>query len=252
MKTYTKDSGDSEKQDTSPKVFQRSKLKGNLSIKHFTFTQKQKQLIDIILDKHTKMIFIDGPAGTTKTYVSAYCALQLLDQKRCSDIIYVRSIIESASKSLGTLPGEFCDKFKPFLLPLEDKLSELLPKGDIDLLFKEQRIQPIPINFLRGASYNAKVIWSEESQNFSFKELTTLITRLGEFSKLICVGDRRQSDLNGKSGFKAMFDLFTGTDSAKEGIHTFEFTKDDVLRSGTLKFILEKLESCDYDRGNTH
>lgn len=230
--------------DHSPKIFQRNKLKNPLTIRSFDFTPKQKQLVDLILDKHTKIVFIDGPAGTTKSYCAAYCALQLLNQKRCSDIVYVRSIIESASKSLGSLPGEFGEKFKPFLLPLEDKLNELLPKGDIDLLFKDQRIQPIPINFLRGASYNAKVIWSEESQNFSFKELTTLITRLGEFSKLICVGDKMQSDLNGKSGFKTMFDLFKGEDCEKEGIFTFEFTKEDVLRSGVLKFILGKLETC--------
>lgn len=232
--------------DNSPKVFQRSKLKTPLNIRSFNFTPKQQELINLILDKHSKVIFINGPAGTTKSYCAAYCALQLLNQKRASDILFIRSIIESASKSLGSLPGEFGEKFKPFLLPLEDKLNELLPKGDIDLLFKEQRIQPIPINFLRGASYNAKVIWSEESQNFSFKELTTLITRIGEFSKLIIVGDSRQSDLNGKSGFVNMLNLFNNEESRKEGIFTFEFNRSDVLRSGVLKFILEKLESCNY------
>lgn len=251
LKNYNKNRWKGEevkKEDRSPKVFQRGKIKDPLNIKSFDFTPKQQQLIDLILDKNTKVVFVDGPAGSTKSYCSAYCALQLLNQKRASEIIFVRSIIESASKSLGSLPGEFGDKFKPFLLPLEDKLSELLSKPEIDFLFRDNRIQPIPINFLRGASYNAKVIWAEESQNFTFKELTTLITRLGEFSKLICVADSYQSDLNGKSGFRSMFNLFNNEESRSNGIFTFEFTKQDILRSGILKFILEKLESVETPR----
>jgi phosphate starvation-inducible PhoH-like protein len=229
--------------DKSPKIFQREKVRDALNIRALKFTPKQQELINLILDKKSKIIFIDGPAGTTKTYLSIYCALTLINQKRMSDIIFVRSIIESASKGLGSLPGESSDKFKPFLLPLEDKLNELLSKSDIDFLFKDQRIHPIPINFLRGASYNAKVVIGEETQNFTFKELTTLITRLGEFSKMILIGDSRQSDLNGKSGFKPMFDIFDNEESRNEGIYTFSFTVDDVLRSGVLKFILKKLDT---------
>lgn len=228
--------------DRSPKIFQRGKIKEALSIRPFDFSPKQQQLIDIVLSKDSKVIFINGPAGTGKTLLSVYCALELLNQKRISDVIFVRSIIESASKALGSLPGEAEAKFKPFLLPLEDKLEELLPRADIDYLFKDQRIHPVPINFLRGASYNAKVIIGEEAQNFTFKELTTLVTRIGEFSKFIVLGDDRQSDLNGRSGFRPMFDLFNNDESHANGIYTFEFTREDVKRSGVLKFILERLE----------
>ena len=237
--------------DKSPKVFQREKIKNSLNIHPLKFTPKQQELIDLILDKKSKVIFIEGPAGTTKSYCAIYCALTLLNQKRHSDIIFVRSIIESASKGLGSLPGESSEKFKPFLLPLEDKLSELLPKSDIDSLFKDQRIHPIPINYLRGASYNAKVIIGEETQNFSFKEVTTLITRLGEFSKMIILGDSRQSDLNGKSGFKPMFDIFNNEESRQEGIFTFTFSIEDVLRSGVLKFILKKIDDYEVNKNKT-
>lgn len=239
LKNYNKDL---ENKDKSPKIFQRDKIKNSLNIRPLKFTSKQQELINLILDKKSKVIFIDGPAGSTKTYCAIYCALELLNQKRVSDIIFVRSIIESASKGLGSLPGEAEDKFKPFLLPLEDKLHELLSKSDIETLFKDQRIHPIPVNFLRGASYNAKVIIGEEVQNFTFKELTTLVTRLGEFSKMILIGDTRQSDVNGRSGFKSMFDIFNNEESQSEGIFTFTFTIDDVLRSGVLKFILRKLD----------
>lgn len=151
-----------EAKDKSPRVFQRDKLKDPLNIRHFPFTPKQQELVDLILNKDNKVIFVDGLAGTSKTYCAVYCALELLNQRKVSDIIFVRSIIESASKSIGTLPGFFEDKFKPFLLPLEDKLSELLSQPDIQYLFNDNRIHPVPINFLRGSSYNAKVIIGEE------------------------------------------------------------------------------------------
>ena len=239
------------KQDASPKIFQRDKIKDSFMIREFQWTPKQKEFIDLVLNKETKMIFVDGVAGTGKTLLSVYCALQLINQKRVSELIFCRSIIESASKSLGSLPGEFFEKFKPFILPLEDKLHELLPKEEVAKLFKEQRVIPMPINFLRGASYNAKVIIGEEVQNFSFKELTTLITRLGEFSKMILIGDSRQSDLNGRSGFPTMFQLFDNIESRQNGIFTFKFGTEDVMRSGVLKFILEKLETVNHHQNNT-
>jgi phosphate starvation-inducible PhoH-like protein len=101
----------------------------------------------------------------------------------------------------------------------------------------------MPINYLRGASWNNKIVIADEAQNFTFKELTTLITRLGESSKLIVCGDFLQSDINGKTGFKTMFDLFNDEDSRRKGIHTFEFTKKDIKRNKILSFIIGKLES---------
>ena len=74
------------------------------------------------------------------------------------------------------------------------------------------------------------------------KELKTLITRIGQYSKLIVCGDSRQSDINGKSGFKKMFNIFNDEESKQNGIFCFEFTTDDVMRSGVTKFILEKLD----------
>lgn len=230
------------KEDKSQFVPQRDKIKDSLQINEFPWTEKQKQLIDLILNKDTKMVFISGPAGTSKTLISAYCGLKLLNDKKVSDILYIRTIIESASKSMGALPGFADEKFQPFLMPLEDKLHELVQPAQVNKLLDDKRIQAMPINFVRGASWNARYIWAEEQQNATFGEITTLITRLGKFSKMIIVGDPNQSDLNGKSGFRTMFNIFNDEESRKNGIFTFEFTKEDIMRSGTVKFIVEKLE----------
>ncbi len=229
--------------DSSPKIPQRNKLKDQLTIKEFPWTDKQKEFISLVLNKETKLVFLKGPAGTSKTLISVYCGLKLLNEKRVSDLLYVRTVVESASKGLGFLPGESGDKFKPFLLPLEDKLDELLPRNEIKCLLNDERIQGIPVNYLRGANWNAKFICADESQNFTFKELTTLITRLGQFSKLIVSADIYQADINGNSGFQKMFEVFNDEESRKNGIFCFEFTKDDIVRSGLCKYIIEKLEN---------
>ncbi len=229
-------------EDKSPIIPQRNKIKELLSInKRNNLTEKQKQFMEIAMDKDTKIIFVSGPAGTSKTYMSIYSALQLLNERRMSDIIYLRSAVESSESKLGFLPGEAEDKMAPYLAPLMDKLTELLPKEDIDYLKKDGRITSIPIGFLRGLNWNAKIIIADESQNMTTKEIFTLITRIGEFSKVFILGDPDQSDINGKSGFLKMISRFEDEESRNQGIHVFKFTEDDVVRSGLVQYIIKKV-----------
>lgn len=230
------------KQDLSPKVVQQDKIKDSIIVKDLPWTPRQKQLIDLILSKENQIIFVSGPAGSSKSILAAYCALRLIADKKLSRLLYVRSVIESASKSLGALPGLASEKFEPYLLPLEDKLDELLSKTDKNFLFNDGRITSIPINFLRGASLNVNYIWGEEVQNMTFNELKTLITRFGKYSKMVLTGDFSQSDIGDKSGFVKMFNMFDNEESRAKGIHCFQFTKDDIMRSGILKYVLEVIE----------
>jgi phosphate starvation-inducible PhoH-like protein len=233
----------SKRKDTSPKVHQNSKIRDTIQIKSVELTEKQKQLIEILRDKHTKLVFISGPAGTAKTYTSILAGLHLINDKRVSELIYIRTAVESSDSKLGFLPGEMDEKMGPYIQPLVDKLEELLQKCDIDKLRKEERIHGAPANFLRGLNWNAKCIVADEAQNMTRKELITLITRVGEFSKLYVCGDPGQSDINGKSGFVPIMDIFGDDDSRANGIHIFKFDEDDVVRSGLVKFILKKLKN---------
>jgi len=231
------------KKDTSPKVHQNEKIKESVRIDERQLTPKQIELLNLLQNKTTKLVFISGPAGTAKTYTSILAGLTLLNHKRVSEIVYVRSIVESSDSKLGFLPGEMDEKMSPYIQPLIDKLEELLPKHDIDKLKKEERIHGFPINFLRGLSWNAKCIVADEAQNMSKKELITLITRVGEFSKLFICGDPDQSDINGKSGFVPMMNVFDDEESRNNGIYVFKFDEDDIVRSGLVKFILKKLKN---------
>lgn len=229
--------------DNSPRVHQREKLDWTLAIRERDdLTEKQKALRDLILDKETKIVFISGPAGTSKTWLAIYCGLLLLNQRRVSHITFVRTIVESASKSLGALPGELEDKVGPFMMPLMDKLEELLPAGDVKKLVAEERIKGLPVNHLRGASMNAQYIVLEEAQNYDAKELTTALTRIGQYSKCIVIGDPLQSDINGRSAFQPFYDLFNEPSSQELGIHCVSFTKDDIVRSGILRHLVDRIE----------
>jgi phosphate starvation-inducible PhoH-like protein len=218
-------------------------LRNTVYINQREFTPKQKELLDILKQKSTKLVFISGPAGTAKTYSSILAGLHLINEKRVSEIVYVRSAVESSDSKLGFLPGEMNEKMSPYIQPLIDKLEELLKKVDIEKLKKEERIHGFPINFLRGLNWNAKCIIADEAQNMTKKELTTLITRVGEFSKLYICGDPDQSDINGKSGFVPMRDLFDDEESRQNGIYTYKFDEEDIVRSGLVKFILKKLKN---------
>lgn len=210
-------------------------------------TKKQKEFIALSLREDTRIMFVCGPAGSSKTYMAVYSALRHLSNNNDLDLMYIRTIIESADKGLGALPGNIDEKFNPYMGPLEDKLDEMLPKKNtaptVMRELMDQRVQAMPINFIRGANWIDKIVVADEAQNFTFKELTTLVTRIGENSKLFICGDFMQSDINGKSGFNAMYNLFNDEDSKLKGIHCFRFTKEDIMRDELLKFIIGKLES---------
>jgi phosphate starvation-inducible PhoH-like protein len=230
------------RKDTSPTIPQRNKIKNTVSLHQRELNEKQKQFIEIATNKATKIMFVSGPAGTSKTYMAVYCSLLLLNQRRISDLLYIRSAVECSDAKLGFLPGEANEKMAPYIQPMLDKLAELLPKAEVDALVKEDRVSAVPVGFMRGLNWNAKAIIADEAQNMSYKELFTLITRIGEFSKVFILGDPEQSDINGKSGFIKMISHFDDDESRDNGIHTFRFTEDDIVRSGLVQFIIKKIK----------
>lgn len=249
-KTHSKNnpSEDGIIKDTSPYIHQRDKISYDFNVRQLPWTEKQKQLLEIILNKQTRCVFIEGPAGTSKTSTAVYGALHLLKIKKVSDIIFVRSAVESADSKIGYLPGTIDEKFEAYMAPFVEKMEEFLDNSIIKRLHADKRVSAMPVNYIRGLHWPAKVIIVDECQNITFRELVTTITRLGEFSKIIFLGDPAQSDLTpGKSGgFSKMCKLFNSEDSKEHGIYHFQFTKEDIVRSEFVKFVVNKLESGDH------
>jgi phosphate starvation-inducible PhoH-like protein len=231
------------KPKTTEKFLPNIESKYKLHFKQFDLTEKQKDFLKKAFDPQTRIMFISGPAGCSKTFMSVYSALRLFNEENEYDIFYVRTIVESAERGLGHLPGDVEEKFNPFMMPLNDKMQEILTTDQIKMLTDEHIISAAPVNYLRGANWANKLIIADESQNFTLKELVTLVTRIGKNTKMFICGDPLQSDINGKTGFRTMYNTFSDKESAEEGIHCFEFTKEDIVRSEILKFIVNKIEN---------
>lgn len=228
-------------EDKSPVVPQRDKIEGSLDIKELQWTENQKKFIECLQNKTTKIIFCKGPAGTAKSLLSVYGALKALNDKKIGEIFYIRNPVESSTHNLGFLKGDLHSKLDPYLQPLMDKLHELLPKQQVERLLKEERVKGLPVGFLRGLSINASYIICDEAQNLSTHDLLLITTRMGRFSKLILIGDVRQSDIK-NSGFERTYNLFDDQKSLEKGILTFKFGSEDIMRNDILGYIIEKFE----------
>lgn len=219
----------------------RPRKKNDIMLGHFELTPKQDKFIKTMTDPKTRVVFISGPAGTSKSLISVYAALQLWNYNRDLSIFYLRSIVESADRGLGFLKGDIDDKVEPYMAPLMDKLSELLNDGELKDLENSKSLEGGPINFLRGQSWRDKIVIVDEAQNLSQRELTTVMTRVGRDTKLYVCGDPMQNDIK-NSGFVDFFNLFDDEESQENGIYCLQFTKNDIMRDAIVSYIVDKIE----------
>jgi hypothetical protein len=198
----------------------------------------------ILVDNAEHLYLTNDCIVTHNTILAIYAGLQLLREKKISDITYVRSAVESGSSKLGFLPGDINDKFSVYATPLQDKLEELLPPQVIKMLNEGQHVKAMPINYMRGLSFSGRLIILDESQNFTTDELVTAVTRLGEHSRIWVLGDPNQSDLTGKSknDFVQFCNKLNDEECRDNGIESFDFDVDDIVRSEFCKFVVKKLE----------
>lgn len=209
----------------------------------FKLNEVHNSFMELCLYKDTKMVFVDGPAGSGKSYLAVYAALQMLLKKEVNQIIYLRSIVESGSKSIGSLPGELELKFQPYIGPMVEKLEELVGPKIGGELIKNGYIKCMPVNFVRGLTFRNSIVIMEETQNMTREEIVTCITRFGENSKFIIIGDSYQSDIGNRSGFVKIQQSFNDKESEEKGIHNFVFTINEIVRSEILKFIMSKIDT---------
>lgn len=201
-------------------------------------TLGQVQLLDSF-DHHT-ITFINGPAGSGKTYLSVLKAVDALKKQKYDKIILCRPAVD-AGESLGFLPGDFKDKIEPYLMPLYDCLYEFLGKTKTDHLIETNKIEIIAFAYMRGRSLNNSIIILDEAQNTTLAQMKMFLTRLGYNSKMIICGDVTQGDLRDKkteSGFRIAMDILAKLDD----INIITLTKKDIVRNPLITKIVAKFE----------
>ena len=188
-------------------------------------TEKQKELLDAL--KASSQVFILGPAGTGKTYVTATYAADLYTTKEIDKIVITRPHV-AVGKELGFLKGDLEEKTKPWALPVLDVLEKHLGKGVVETGIKNGNIEMAPLALMRGRSFDNAFIIVDESQNITTHELKMLLTRVGEGTTIVLNGDSQQSDLKETDGLSKVIHL------AKKHmlpVPVIEFGIDDIIRS---------------------
>ena len=173
------------------------------------------------------LIFAIGPAGTGKTYMAIALAVRALKNREIKRIILTRPAVE-AGERLGFLPGDLKDKLDPYLQPLYDALSDMIPSKRLQEFMADGTIQIAPLAYMRGRTLDRACVILDEAQNTNLGQLKMFLTRMGPSAKFIVTGDATQIDLPRQedSGLLAGIRLLEGI----KGIATIQFTTQDIVR----------------------
>ena len=210
-------------------------------------TDNQKKLFDSYAEG--KHLVAYGTAGTGKTFISLYNALaDVLDETTPYERIYlVRSLV--STREIGFLPGDHEDKADIYQIPYKNMVKymfQMPSDADFEMLYGNLKAQDSikfwSTSFIRGTTLDNAIIIVDEFQNLNFHELDSIITRVGENSRIIFCGDASQTDLvktNDRNGIHDFLNILRKMPS----FDIIEFGINDIVRSGLVKeYIISKLE----------
>ncbi|MBI49008.1 MAG: phosphate starvation-inducible protein PhoH [Crocinitomicaceae bacterium] len=200
-------------------------------------TPNQHKLVEAI--KENDMVFAVGPAGTGKTYTAVAMAVRALKDKRVKKIILTRPAVE-AGENLGFLPGDLKEKLDPYLQPLYDALTDMLPYDKVAEHMDKGVIEVAPLAFMRGRTLDKAFVILDEAQNSSIPQMKMFLTRMGRDAKFIITGDESQVDLPNKqkSGLAHALSALNKVD----GISIIRLKGVDVMRHRLVRTIISAFE----------
>ena len=210
-------------------------------------TPNQQKLFDSYASNNNLVAY--GAAGTGKTFITLYNALKdVLDQDTPYEKIYiVRSLV--ATREIGFLPGDHEDKSSLYQIPYKHMVKymfEMPTEADFQMLYSNLKAQGTidfwSTSFIRGTTFDRTIVIVDEYQNLNFHELDSIMTRIGEDSKIMFCGDATQSDLVKQNERNGVVD-FMRVLRLMPSVGLIEFGVEDIVRSGLCKeYILAKME----------
>jgi phosphate starvation-inducible PhoH-like protein len=221
------------------------KIVNNLEFK----TRNQKIFYDVISEEQTQLVLCHGIAGTGKTYISIYKALQDVLRRGTGydKLIIINPTVDVGNEDkLGYLPGELDKKIQQYNESTFTILDKIIGKDKSTKLLSDGKVEISVLNFLRGVNLENCYVILDEAQNVSPMQIKTLMTRISNNCKMIIQGDMSQCDkykANGttnydKSGF---YDVWFRLKNM-EGVNHMEFSREDCIRHPLVKRILKTYE----------
>lgn len=204
----------------------------------------QGMALDALLDPNIDLVILTGPAGCGKTLLALAAALELVVERDQYDKVIVTRNTPEIAESIGFLPGTEEEKMAPWLAAITDTLEvlhkhDVNPEGSMNYIMEKANIQFKSVNFMRGRSIQNSIVILDECQNLTASQIKTMITRMGEGTKLICSGNLAQIDANYMSA------VSSGLTYIVERFKDFEGSANvylnGVMRSRLAKFAEEHL-----------
>ena len=233
---------------TAKQMKRRKPLSSEYLVDVEPLTENQKRLFESYSEG--KHLVAYGCAGTGKTFITLYNALcDVLDEKTPYERVYlVRSLV--ATREIGFLPGDHDDKADIYQIPYKNMVKymfQMPSDADFEMLYgnlkSQETIKFWSTSFLRGTTLDNSIVIVDEYQNLNFHELDSIITRVGENTRICFCGDGVQSDLQKSNERNGIHD-FMSVLRKMPSFDIIEFGVDDIVRSGLVKeYILAKMEA---------
>lgn len=207
--------------------------------KYVPKTQNQEKYIRSIIEN--QVVIATGPSGTGKTALAICLACEHLVNDKIEQIILTKPFI-GTGPTIGFLPGNAVEKTLPYLTPFNEYLDYFLGIEQHKKFVTEGKIKVQPMEYMRGVTFsNSSIVILDEAQNCTSEQIIMVLTRLSNYSKLIINGDIKQTDLNGR--YKSGLDYVVNKIKDVEGVDWIQLDRSDILRSGIIRKILERLEN---------
>lgn len=197
----------------------------------------QETLLFHLQDETKDIVFAIGPAGTGKSYMATLMAIQALRDGRIDKIVITRPNVAVDDRDIGYLPGDVIMKMTPWMKPIIDIFEEHYHPKEVVQMMQDGIIEAVPIAFVRGRTFKNAMILIDEAQGTTPASMISLLTRIGEGSKMIVTGDLDQTDHAGTNGLADFLDRFTV--HASDRIALVRFETKDVERHPAVREILK-------------
>ncbi len=183
-----------------------------------------------------------GSAGTGKSFIASYLALNSLFSKEVEKIVVVRSAV--ATRDMGHLPGTLQEKSEVYTIPYRQIFNDLCENGTAwDILTKKNMVEFITTSYVRGITLENSIVIIDEFQSMTAHELYSVLTRAGRGTRLIISGDTKQTDLDGRKE-KSSYDWFMSVATKMpEWFEVTNFLQQDIVRSDFVKALIMAVES---------
>ena len=202
---------------------------------------KQKHFLTEI--RNHDITICDGIAGSGKTYIALYEGILSMLGKRFDKVILCKSVISTPNEDIGYIPGTIEDKMEPHIMSYKGNMVKMLKhEEDVERLFKEKKVEVLPLAYIRGVTLDRSFVIIDESQNITMNLFKSIITRICDDSKMVFLGDIEQVDFDQEkkrkqSALQHIIDIFKNEDY----IGYCHFNDDEVVRNPIIPKVIQKL-----------